>query len=416
MKIHIVTPSDTIYSISKQYGVPEVRLITDNYLDPQSKLLVGQTLIISRPCKTCSVRGGDTIETIAKEHNTTVLSLLQNNPQVFNQKLIPSQTLNLSYDKEDAHQIAVAAYTGTSSTKEIEKYLPNISILSVQNHAFINGSEVNVLKSAYEFASLAKKYRAIPILVIECVNDRGSFDGNCIANVLGSPSEIELLINNIINAVESNGYSGVELNATGLNNSDEYKFVDFFLALSGRCRDKNLQCIYPMIPIEDLSKTDDNLMDISDYIPLWSYIWDDIIKASAPAPIQNFDALLRNHILNKYYSKLLLGIPAFGVDYTKVNGNYRKNVVQHNEVLKRIRGFSNYRLKRSGGMPYIEYEERGRKNGLDHIMHFEDAATLSEKLDLVDKYGLYGINIMSLDYDTPILWKILNQRYKILKF
>ena len=159
MIIHTVTPSDTIYSISKQYGIPETRIITDNFLDPTKKLVQGQTLIISRPCKTCSVRGGDTLDSIAKENNTSVLSILQNNPHLNKNQLRPSQTLNLSYDRTNAHQIIVLAYTGDASMQMIEKYLPYISVLVLQNASRIDNGKVSLLQNTAPMVALAKKYR-----------------------------------------------------------------------------------------------------------------------------------------------------------------------------------------------------------------------------------------------------------------
>ena len=35
MIIHTVSPSDTFYSIARQYGIPESRILTDNFLDPE---------------------------------------------------------------------------------------------------------------------------------------------------------------------------------------------------------------------------------------------------------------------------------------------------------------------------------------------------------------------------------------------
>lgn len=416
MIIHTVTPSDTIYSISKQYGIPETRIITDNFLNPTKKLVVGQNLIISRPCKTCTVRGGDTLNAIAEENNISVLSLMQNNPQIYGKRLVPSQTLNLTYDKSEARRIAVAAYTGAATIEEIEKYLPYISILLVQNSASIIGSNISVSKSASVFPKIAKKYRAVPILVIECINERGMYNGSCLTKVLDSPNEVELLINNIVNSAKLNGYAGIEINASGMNESDKYKFTDFFLALSGVCRDNNIQCSSPMLPIGDFDSSDDNIMDIVDFIPLWNYIYDDSMTASPAAPLDRINELLQNEILDKYTEKLLLGIPTFGVDYIKIKGSYQKRTVSPYESFKAMQTVQTNKFDEITRTPYIQYEERDRKNGLEHIMHFEDAQSIYEKLNLVDAYGLYGVNVMSLEYETPILWQILNQRYNILKY
>ena len=417
MIIHTVGSSDTIYSISKQYGVPEVRIITDNFLDPTKKLVAGQTLIISRPCKTYAVRGGDTLKSIAEENNVSVLSLLQNNPQVSGEKLTPSQTLNLIYNKENARSIAVAAYTDSANAEKIEKYLPYISLLLVQNNAYISGNNITVSKTAPEISRLAKKYRAIPILVLECKNERGRYDGSGISNILNSAADTETFINGIVNAVTDNGYGGVEINVFGINEADKRKFTDMFLALSGICKKNNLQCSCPMLPTFNISTSEDNLMDISDFIPFWSYIWDDNEVASAAAPIDKTEIALKTKGMAKYYNKLLLGIPTFGVNYTMTNGKYQKMLVNFNDILKAIQSpTSIYVFDEKFGTPYVRFKEHERKYGTTHILYFEDASSVSKKLEHLEKYNLYGVNIMSLEYDNPVLWQLINQRYNILKY
>lgn len=417
MIIHTVKSSDTIYSISKQYGIPEIRIITDNFLDPTKKLVVGQTLIISRPSKTCTVRGGDTLKTIAEENNISVLSLLQNNPQIIKEKLIPSQTLNLKYNKESAKTIAVAAYTESANVDVIEKYLPYISMLLVQNSAYITGGNISVIKSAPNFSKLAKKYRALPILVLDCKNERGKYDGNCISIILNSAIETENFINETLDAVKNNGYSGVEFNISGINDADKYKFVDMFLAISGVFKEHNLQCSCSLIPLNVLNESEENIMDISDYIPLWSYIWDESEMASSAAPIDKVEMALKVKGLDKFFNKILLGIPTFGIDYTLTNEKHLKTVVDMNDIYKAIQYPSSiYAFDNNSGTTNVRFKDSERKYGVEHVLYFEDATSILKKLELVDKYNLFGVNIMSLEYENPMLWQMLNQRYNILKY
>ena len=414
MIIHTVTSSDTIYSISKQYGVTATRILIDNSLNPSKKLVPGQSLIINRSIKTYLVKGGDTIEQIAKYNNISVLSLLQNNPRLLREKLMPSQILNISYNKEDTKSIAVAAYTGSAPINTVEAYLPNVSMLLVQNIAHIVGSNVLVSKVADDYIALAKKYHTLPIMVLECINEQGKYDENCILKVLESPNETERLINNIIARAEENGFAGVEINAPGINTADKYKFVDMFLALSGMCKDKNLYCASPYIPISVVDSNDENLFDISDYVPLWNYIWDSKDLPTHMSPLNKIEETLNTETMRKANYKLLLGIPTFAIDYWKSRNGYEKSSVNSDEVV--YKNNAQILFDNNTHTPYAKYNEVNSKNQIEHTVQYEDARSISDKFDILDKYDLYGVNIMSLEYSAPVLWQILSQRYNILKF
>ena len=414
MIIHTVTPSDTIYSVSKQYGIPEARIITDNFLDPTKKLVVGQTLIISRPSKIFAVRGGDTLDSIAKENNISVLSILQNNPQVRTDKLTPSQTLNLSYDRTNARSIIVAAYSGDASLAQIEKYLPYISALIVQNAARIEDGNVSMLQDVSPTVSMAKKYRALPLLSLDCTNERGKWNGDCIAKLLDSPVATENFIQSAVKTAKANGFGGVEVSAAGLDTANGYRFVDMLLALQGVCGEHELICTSPLFPIDGFDTNEVNIADIASLVPLWNYIWDDDMAASPAAPLNKLQEMSNNSTIMQHKEKMLLGIPTFGVDYTEMGSGYRKNIINAADGISLTQKHHiAAEYNESTHTPFVRFEDNTHQR---HIVHYEDARSISEKLDLLDALGLGGVNIMSLEYDSPVLWQILNQRYSIRKY
>ncbi len=417
MIIHTVTPGDTIYSISKQYGVPETRIITDNFLNPTQKLVIGQTLIICRPSKICSVRGGDTLDSIARDNNISVLSLLQNNPQVRANRLTPSQTLNLAYDRPNTQSIIVAAYTANATMQQIERYLPYISVLIVQNATRIEDGNVSLLQNTLPIVELAKKYRAMPLLSLDCTNEHGKWSGECIAKMLESPDYTERFIQSAVQTARSNGFSGVEVSAAGLDTDEGYRFADMLLALQGVCRDHALICTAPLFPADGFDSNEENIVDIASLVPLWNYIWDDDITAAPAAPLDKMQEILNHDLIRKNKEKMLLGIPTFGVDYTEMGNGYRKQILHAADgLLLTQKHHIAAEYDENTHTPRIRYTDNTHKAGEVHIMHYEDARSISEKLDLLDALQLGGVNIMSLEYDAPVLWQILNQRYSIHKY
>ncbi|MFA7429818.1 MAG: M23 family metallopeptidase [Rhodospirillaceae bacterium] len=64
----IVQRGDTVYGISRQYGVPMKDIIEANQLSPPYALLIGQMLVMPRP-RSHVVRRGDTLSAIARVYD-----------------------------------------------------------------------------------------------------------------------------------------------------------------------------------------------------------------------------------------------------------------------------------------------------------------------------------------------------------
>ena len=77
MIIHIVKPNETVGSIARLYGVSPQRIITDNGLNNQPYLVVGQALIILVPDTVHTVRQGETPSSIAALYGITEMQLMQ---------------------------------------------------------------------------------------------------------------------------------------------------------------------------------------------------------------------------------------------------------------------------------------------------------------------------------------------------
>ena len=208
MKIHTVERGESIRSVAELYGVPESRILFENELDPHRKLYHGQTLIIGEPTCTDSVRGGDTLERIAKRNDTDVLTMLQNNPHLAAAGLLPSQPLNIAYDRKENRCIPVHAYSGTAEETILRKRLPLVSVLSVQNAALLQSGRVQLLECAPRLAALAREYRTLPILCIEATDAYGRHDTGAAVQILSSPNLTERFIRSTLEAVKAGGFAG----------------------------------------------------------------------------------------------------------------------------------------------------------------------------------------------------------------
>ncbi|WP_419418615.1 LysM peptidoglycan-binding domain-containing protein [Legionella sp. D16C41] len=94
--IHIVQPGETFQSLEKKYGIKTTDIKSWNNLAAKQSLIKGEQLIIWRKAINpgiYTVLAGDSLNSIAKQHNTKVATLERLNPKVNKNYLKPGQKI-----------------------------------------------------------------------------------------------------------------------------------------------------------------------------------------------------------------------------------------------------------------------------------------------------------------------------------
>lgn len=71
MQIHVVQAGQTLYRLSRAYGVPIDDIASANELSPSQTLVIGQALVIPIVGRYYDVASGDTLASIAAEFGST---------------------------------------------------------------------------------------------------------------------------------------------------------------------------------------------------------------------------------------------------------------------------------------------------------------------------------------------------------
>lgn len=110
MKIHTVKPGDTVFKIAREHSTSPMKIIENNELENPDRLVVGQKLLILTPTRTYNVRGSDTLDRIADRFGVSPKSLMAKNPNLRGtDKIYPGQLLSI---KQDVPRFGVAAANG----------------------------------------------------------------------------------------------------------------------------------------------------------------------------------------------------------------------------------------------------------------------------------------------------------------
>lgn len=95
--IHVVSESETLWSIAARYGVTVEAISRANGIDDRDRIYIGQQLTIPLDVApdwwTCVVEQGDTLEAIASRYGTTVQDIAQANDMEDADFIYPGQSL-----------------------------------------------------------------------------------------------------------------------------------------------------------------------------------------------------------------------------------------------------------------------------------------------------------------------------------
>lgn len=239
MTIYTVKRGDSVYSISRNFGVPPSRIITDNFLTDPGRLIVGQDIIILYPTQTHTVMGGETLSGIANQYGTTVEALLRNNP-VLNggTAIFPGQTLNISYETPPLGEISVNGYAYPYIDRTtLRRTLPYLTYLSIFTYGISNdGTVIPPAGGDEELIAIAREYGTIPLMMLTSLGENGRFSSELISNVLNSPQLSSSLIASAVETARQKGYGGIDVDFeyVSADNADDYvQFIEDLQAASG---------------------------------------------------------------------------------------------------------------------------------------------------------------------------------------
>ncbi len=165
MRIHTVKEGDTIFKIARSYSVPPAKIIENNALITPDRLYPGQKLLILTPMRSYTVRGGDSLNSIAQRFGTDENQLKRNNPALMGgNKIYPGQILAIKYEPYEYGNAVVNGYFSKDCAKDrLSLYLPYLTYITF---AALKWERRRLIKLFdYENAlETAKKEGALPVL------------------------------------------------------------------------------------------------------------------------------------------------------------------------------------------------------------------------------------------------------------
>lgn len=423
MVIHVVQAGETVYALSREYGVPASQIVIDNGLTSDSRLAVGQALVIQFPLQVHTVRPGESLTGIARRYGISLRQMYRNNPVLGGESALwPGQTLVISYRGEKEGTLSVNGYAYPFIDKGLlQATLPYLTFLTPFTYGITPEGGLVDLDDQVLIA-MAQGGGAAPLMHLSTLTEEGGFSNDLAHLVLNDMAVQGALIDNIQATLKAKGYRGLDVDFEFVFAGDALPYAAFIRALSERLNPLGYPVVVALAP--KISADQPGLLyeghnyralgEAANEVLLMTYEWGYTYgPPMAVAPLPNVRQVVEYALTEIPAEKIWLGVPNYGYDWPLpfVQGQTRATSISNQYAVTLAQRYgAEIRYSDYAQSPWFRYTDNG---GTVHEVWFEDARSIRAKLALIPEYGLNGAGYWNLMRPFPQNWRILNALYHI---
>ena len=249
--------------------------------------------------------------------------------------------------------------------------------------------------------------------VFPTVSNTTISDINDNSKILASFESRSKVIDSIVEKLVNEKVDGVYIDFEKMLMSDKDNYTRFILELSAILKRNNMKLLVAVTPpdgAENWSLCYDrfNLAKIVDYVVFISFDTNGVSKADsisdASEQENNINKLLKNEGIPSY--KLVVSIPFYTRQWIEYNGKVKNRVVNMKDIS--IPNNVDKKWDDKAKQYYVEYKNASGVNK----MWIEDEKSISDKIDIINKYGLCGVGFWELGRENPKVWNVVSNKIK----
>lgn len=422
MVIHVVKPNETVNSIAAYYGLSADRIIYDNELYTPNRLAVGQALLLLFPEVVHTVVQNDTLYSISQAYGISVLQIVRNNPYLLDiAQLEVGQNLVIQYTDEPIRDIRINGYAypyiDTNILRETLLYLTDLSIFS---YGFTTAGEL-IPPSDNMLIETAQSFGVNPILVLTPLTEDGTFNNQLVKIVTNDLEVQNNLIQNVLETVQAKGYEGVDVDFEFILPEDRVPYAEFIANIAAVMNENGYPVSVALAP-KTSAIQQGLLYEGMDYrligesansVLLMTYEWGYTYgPPMAVAPINKVREVLDYAVTEIPNEKIDMGIPNYGYDWALPfqRGITRADSISNPQAVQiAVENNAIIQFDEVAMSPFFEY----RKDGVDHIVWFEDARSIYAKLRLIEEYNFRGAGYWNIMKPFRQNWLLANALFRI---
>lgn len=256
-----------------------------------------------------------------------------------------------------------------------------------------------------------------PLLLVHNFRN-GGFDIDLAHAVLTNTQSRKNLVNNILVALSKEEYAGVNVDIEHMYWYDRPYYTAFIRELKETLEPHGFLTTVAMIAKNDDAYQNNNWSGAFDYREIGKYAdqillmtYDEHYIGGAAGAVASYpwvESVLKYATSVIPSNKLLMGIAAYGYDWSST-GTKALQVRNIGNLISSTGAAVQWDA--ASQTPYFSYY----KNGVRHEVWYENAASISAKLDLVAKYNLRGVGVWRMGYETKELWDTIGQKIHVIK-
>lgn len=425
MELHVVKQGESVYSIARDYNTTPNRIIEDNELSNPNNLVVGQTLVILYPRRSYAVEEGDTLLDVAQKNGVSVITVLQNNPGLADfPYLYVGQQIVIEYEDNKIGSMEVNGYLYPYIDIEIlEKTLPYLTYITISTYGFTSEGEL-IGVDDQNIINIARDYGVASLMLLSTLTNEGSFSDVLASQILNNNESQNRLIENILNNLRDKHYYGLNIDFEYIYPKDKQAYVTFIQNVTNKLNVEGFKVVVSLAP--KIAADQPGILyeghdyraigEVSNKALLMTYEWGYTYgPPMAVAPIDKVREVLNYAVTETASDLIFVGVPNYAYDWALpfVRGESRAMSLNNEKAIERAaeHGATIY-FDEVAKVPYYNYTSA---DGVEHVVWFEDARSIKEKLLLVNQYGLNGASYWNIMKYFPKNWTVLNSLYTINK-
>lgn len=422
----MVRPGDSVWSISRNYGVTPQSILDANQINSSDTLVVGQSLVVPSKETSYIVKPTDSLWSISNKFGVSIGSIIELNNLTSPFKIFPGQILRIPEQAKNYGIVEVNAFIQPSTPdrerevlREPIKYLTYLTPFS--HHVTSTGGLTPLNDST--IIEEAQKNGVSPMLSVTNISG-SNFDTQLISTILNSQSLQQNLINSIIDMLKKKSYYGVIVDFERIPPSDRQKYNNFLRKLVASLHPLGYIVATALAPkTYDISEgawhgAHDYRAhgQIVDFVIIMTYEWGwSGGPPMAVAPINEVRKVINYAVSVIPPKKIMMGIPLYGYDWTlpyTPGGEFAESIGNQGAIDRARQYKVAIKYDQKAQSPYYNYFDR---DGREHVVWFEDARSVREKYRLVNEYGLRGVSYWVLAQPFPQNWRVLDDMFRIRK-
>jgi len=421
--IHVVRAGDSLYSISRRYGVPVERIASDNELNVSESLVIGQTIVVMEGTRRHTVRAGESLYSIARQYGTTVAGIQAAN-QIANPAMIrPGMVLTIPSGTDKLGTIDVNGYAFPNISMDVlRKTLPYLTYLSIFSYEVKPDGSFRPINDEPLIAA-ARAANVAPLMVITNLREGGGFDSDLAKTILTNEQVQDTLINNVIENLRAKNYTGLDIDFEYVYPENREDYNNFLRKVSSGLRPLGYSittALAPKIAADQpglLYEAHDYPVHgaLVDHVILMTYEWGYTFgPPMAVAPINEVRKVINYAMSAIPRRKILMGIPNYGYDWVLpyVEGSRATTISNVGAVDLARREGAAIQYDQTAQAPFFNYYD---DNGRQHVVWFDDARSMEARLRLVNQYNLGGVSYWTIGRFFPQNWLVLSSLYDVRK-